>query len=524
MAEAQAMKMGLQQPGGNRHGWRLLFPLLPLAASVVAAAGRCAATQELCLDWPQPQNEGMDSCMSLVQSNSRRSRGVVAEAEEISGHEWHVIEDAMSGEPPPTPTHADNQESHHRPQQGSVDRPRHLLAVLSRRLHDQARRLSAWPREQLHRWAQLGMTRTHQALLQTAARSSSGAFNGTMAIAFVVVLALCAVVIFLVQPPQVLLRNTRLQSAQAAVKQPHGITSGRSLPGSRRVLGPRGNDLLAQATPPGSARAAPQPRFGSMVSCPTREACDAWGSALRTGKSLPQSRMDLMAQPPSAKSSTLPVATERETDFCPDLVVPLSCECMLFVPTEARRRTGHLEITDSKGDAVLRAVLTSGANARPADSSPTVGRGVSNVSFATMGGAYGNAGRPTGLMLSTVSGDPLARCVVVQSGPEGFTSVDFVQPSGALFARLSLVRDDMGHERYSLGAVNGEKMHFWGSFARNTVNVSDETGKLFATTEPCTELDKVGSYFRLRVAPLTDVGLVLCGLLCVYCLKGADTS
>jgi len=85
---------------------------------------------------------------------------------------------------------------------------------------------------------------------------------------------------------------------------------------------------------------------------------------------------------------------------------------------------------------------------------------------------------------------------------------------GEYFGRLT--RGD-AIDRYTLDALTGARLHLWGSFDIYTVNITDDEGKLLATTEPCNaDFDFRGEYYRVRMAPLTDVGLVLCSLFCIY--------
>jgi len=84
--------------------------------------------------------------------------------------------------------------------------------------------------------------------------------------------------------------------------------------------------------------------------------------------------------------------------------------------------------------------------------------------------------------------------------------------TGVNYATL---RRNSTQEGYEL--VTPERtMHFWGSFDHHAVNITDEAGKLLATTELCAaDWDPTGEFYRLRVAPLVDVGLLLCSLVCI---------
>eukprot|EP00913_Durusdinium_trenchii_P025009 g23474.t1 len=70
-------------------------------------------------------------------------------------------------------------------------------------------------------------------------------------------------------------------------------------------------------------------------------------------------------------------------------------------------------------------------------------------------------------------------------------------------------------EGYELTLPDG-MIYFWGSFDHHAVNITDEGGKLLATTELCcSDWDPTGEFYRLRVAPMVDVGLLLCSLVCI---------
>merc|ERR1719238_119683 len=71
-------------------------------------------------------------------------------------------------------------------------------------------------------------------------------------------------------------------------------------------------------------------------------------------------------------------------------------------------------------------------------------------------------------------------------------------------------------QRFELITKSGFKLAFWGNFQTQAVNVTDEDGSLLATTEPYgIDFDRSGSYYRLRVAPMVNVGHSLIGLLCI---------
>jgi len=176
-----------------------------------------------------------------------------------------------------------------------------------------------------------------------------------------------------------------------------------------------------------------------------------------------------------------------DAHFCPDLVVPEQCECILVVPVYAP--TGAFNICDMNGRAVLNAFTqTSSARGAPRWS----------------------------LDVKTATGELLAKCIEV-----GTQSVEYhiLDSKRSFFASIVELH---GQQRYEMTTRGGSRVHLWGNFQTQAVNVTDEQGVLLATTEPCgIDLDRTGSYYRLRVAPLVNVGHSLCALLCIGQILGA---
>jgi len=185
----------------------------------------------------------------------------------------------------------------------------------------------------------------------------------------------------------------------------------------------------------------------------------------------------------------------KPTHFCPDLVVPELCESFLAVPLRSIPLTG-IEISDLRGNVVLEVL-------------PLLGGHDGRTSMEGPERPSAMASHP-GFMLRTVSSEILARC---------FTSSDrfgeFHLHTGAGDRLATLIRSE-NEERYMVRPVNGGMLHFWGNFENRVINVTDHAGQLLATTERTTvEFDRDGEFYCLRVAPRTDVGLVVCSLLCI---------
>mmetsp|Transcript_105958 Transcript_105958/g.187631 ORF Transcript_105958/g.187631 Transcript_105958/m.187631 type:complete len:482 (+) Transcript_105958:139-1584(+) len=182
---------------------------------------------------------------------------------------------------------------------------------------------------------------------------------------------------------------------------------------------------------------------------------------------------------------------DEELHFCPDLVVPQHCECILLVPFDINgEKERSLDISDMNGSIVLCA------------------------SAQSPGGVWR-------LFLESAAGDALAQCREVRPSISAVrvgnaVEFHFLRNGGHYFGKLTSRTQD----RFELHTLEDKCMHFWGNFQARAVNVTDDTGRLLATTELHNAGNDGVRRFRLRVAPLADVGLALCGILCVNRLLG----
>jgi len=204
-----------------------------------------------------------------------------------------------------------------------------------------------------------------------------------------------------------------------------------------------------------------------------------------------------------------PEGTEEQLDpdsyFCPDLVVPPGCEVILKVPTTTLSQ-GPFDITDVHDNAVLH-VEPRALNFRPS---------------IVRGGRDAEQRQQHRLVLTTESGEIMAQCgpSLTQAG-----ECDLLRAAGDQFAKIISTEE----KAYTLTTRTGLKLFFWGSFEDTTVNVIESSGRLIAKTSSISERPASGEttvvatsqslqgspIYSLRVAPLMDVGLVLCGLLCI---------
>lgn len=172
--------------------------------------------------------------------------------------------------------------------------------------------------------------------------------------------------------------------------------------------------------------------------------------------------------------------------FCPDLIVPQHCECILVLPLDLGRARTSFAITDVNGSPVLRAV--------PQQQS------------------MGRSWRAT---ITTATGETLVHCCERRSktANEGWGEYELFRSGGELFAKMT---HSPSQDRYLLTMQTGTVLHFWGNFENSAVNITDDDNRLLATTEiGSADYEPNGTFCRLRVAPLADVGLALCGLMCI---------
>lgn len=176
-----------------------------------------------------------------------------------------------------------------------------------------------------------------------------------------------------------------------------------------------------------------------------------------------------------------------DSQFCPDLIVPQHHECILCMPSESDRSNSMFEITDANGQSVLRVVC------QPA-----------------------TAGRLWRATVTTTTGELLAQCCEARSqgGSGQSPEFQFMRNGGQLWARLV---HNPGQDRYLLTLlVGGTNLHIFGNFENQAINITDDQNRLYANTEVAPAESGSGrQYCRVRVAPLADVGLALCGFLCV---------
>jgi len=169
--------------------------------------------------------------------------------------------------------------------------------------------------------------------------------------------------------------------------------------------------------------------------------------------------------------------------LCRELVVPPNCESCLRFPTNVGEGTS-MNVTDMNGCEVMRFV-------------------------------FRKQGSQQQILLTSVYGEILAYC---GHAPGTHGEFHLLRAHGEYFGKL--MQGDSRNE-YSILTTSGAELLFTGS--GHTVKVTDTWGRLLAMTEPDTEGTATTSSPRgdaagccwLRVAPLMDVSIVICGLLII---------
>lgn len=184
---------------------------------------------------------------------------------------------------------------------------------------------------------------------------------------------------------------------------------------------------------------------------------------------------------------------ERRKNLCPSLVVPSGAEFVFAVQQliNTSRQDTSFDIVDLKGTPLSRVVIAEkGSNA----TSPSI-------------------------FLQTMLKLPLASVSTSQwhLGNGGILTIN--RASGSVFGK---VEKEQSSGRYVIKHHTGQKLlTFHGDFREKAVNVMSSTGQLVGATERCIVDFDEASHYQVRVAPNTDAGLVICGLLAIDKLEGS---
>lgn len=181
----------------------------------------------------------------------------------------------------------------------------------------------------------------------------------------------------------------------------------------------------------------------------------------------------------------------------PQLVVPADCECALVLRMPTSGWRGSFAISDTRGSAVLQVSIVDGE----------------------LAGTSGQATLEIQLCSSSTPTSKVARCRLLKAGKIGTFCV-YQGESTDLFATVT--RDTGGKAKLVL--ASGGSFNFIRE-DRDNVRVVDDHDQLHGTSEPYNPRDShagasmqtdAGKSCLVRIGPLSDAGLVLCGLLCIH--------
>lgn len=188
--------------------------------------------------------------------------------------------------------------------------------------------------------------------------------------------------------------------------------------------------------------------------------------------------------------------TTGQDSLCPSLVVPSGTEFVFAVQEviTTERQELSFNIVDLKGTPLSKVILSESRQA----TQPKI-------------------------MLQTMAGAPLASVDTHEWHHGTSEPMAICRSSGALFGRI---QKEPSSGRYVIRHRAGRKLlTFHGDFHEKAVNVmSSITGQLVGASEKCVVDFNSMSHYQVRVAPSTDAGLVICGLLAIDKLEGSRST
>lgn len=276
-----------------------------------------------------------------------------------------------------------------------------------------------------------------------------------------------------------------------------GNSSSGSSGSTRTISGPiwtPREHLGSPGEPPGSLR-RPLQRGATSSRLPHPITPQAASLLPHSSMMLPGSLPELTSQPVLKQRRS--ISGQEGAVFCPELVVPQSCESCLRVPIHP---TPTFSVTDVKGNQVLRVELQVGQ---------TFPHERRRVALTAMGGFL------------------IAQCAAtpVQGGTDEY---QLLRGNGEYFGTIFQANLE---ERpscpglfptWTIRTGAGVEWFFRGYFDSYAVDISDNLGRILAVSqrEDVTEredsLSNVGEAYLVRVAPQMDVSIVLCGLLAIH--------
>jgi len=347
------------------------------------------------------------------------------------------------------------------------------------------------------------LTRSSEALIST------GGWVCVTLLSLMVVISCFAAWAFISRKPHssvsapVLLRETQRRAVLSGKATPEGMHGLRGPLPSSSVSGKLAVPSSHLDRETATLATTGQPSASQLLSGAGAEVASSLLSVMHPGVVATHDQSTLTG--PTEKNSTDPF-------FCQDLVVPPACQCILKVPLRCLSE-GPFEACDPSGNAVVR------VEPRPLHQ------------------AGGGAEGLLKLILTTEFGTTVAQCmpsparIAGQSPEREQRECVLLRASGETFAVIKMEVDDS--ERYTLTTKLDGRLHVWGNKQEQALNIVDSSGKLVAKTcrmtdnldfipsgamagqRPNVSMDPDKVYFTLGVAPLIDVGLILCVVLCI---------
>jgi len=195
-----------------------------------------------------------------------------------------------------------------------------------------------------------------------------------------------------------------------------------------------------------------------------------------------------------------PESTSAEP-LCPTLIVPEECECLIAIPIRPLTKPAHgpLTVMDMSGRPVVRIRVQQGEVPASLGHHSRPGAAATTASV---------------LLLESLEGERFAEC---RATPLQEFAV--CRPSGERYATLS---PSAARNKFRLLLRDGGEVTFSGHLQEHTINVVDSEKRCLAMTEKCTVdfESSGGQYYSARLAPGSDVGMLVCGLLCIQILAG----
>jgi len=196
--------------------------------------------------------------------------------------------------------------------------------------------------------------------------------------------------------------------------------------------------------------------------------------------------------------------------LCPDLMVPDRMEFVFAVRevVNTARQQISFSIVDLRGQPLSHIIVN--------ESGPHCGIHLQMLD-----------GTPLAWIRTECLHDQPSRCLTTgrskEPGP-GPGSVEVCRPSGEVFCTVA--KDEgIPCYRYVLRSKTWQRLYtYYGNFRQKAVNVTNSSGQLVCTSERCAMEFDAASHYQVRVAPQTDAGLLLCGLLAIDKLEGGSQA